>query len=124
MSTQTLTEVSEPTAADVAAVLDLAADHIETVGYCKRYLYSVRQASGGMALDRCQVDVIGAINVAVHGTPRHVGGDPLTRLAEQAVEARIEAPSVATWCDYPGNGKDAALELLRDTADALREVAA
>lgn len=127
MATETLTATSEPagpTAADVAAVLDLAADHIELVGYCKKYLHSVRQAQNGMALDKCQVDAIGAINVAVHGTPRHVGGDPLTRLAEQAVEARIEAPSLAAWCDYPGNGKDAALELLRDTADALREVAA
>ncbi|MEV0556313.1 hypothetical protein AB0I27_23025 [Streptomyces sp. NPDC050597] len=124
MTAQTLTEPAEPTAADVAAVLDLAADHIETVGYCKRYLYSVRQASGGTALDRCQVDVIGAINVAVHGTPRHVGGDPLTLLAEQAVEARIDAPSLAAWCDYPGNGKDAAIDLLRGTADALRGVTA
>jgi hypothetical protein len=119
-----LPAVSQPTDGDVAAVLDLAADHIETVGYCKKYLYSVRQATGGLPLDKCQVDAIGAINVAVHGTPRHVGGDPLTRLAEQAVEARIDAPSLAAWCDHPGNGKDAAIDLLRDTAATLRGVAA
>jgi hypothetical protein len=124
VSTPTAPAVAEPTDADVAAVLDLAADHIKTVGYCKKYLYSVRQATGGLALDKCQVDAIGAINVAVHGTPRHVGGDPLTRLAEQAVEARIDAPSLATWCDYPGNGKDAVIALLRDTAASLRGVAA
>jgi hypothetical protein len=109
------------TGADIAAVLDLAADHIDTVGFCKRYLYSIRQADTGLPLDKCQVDVIGAINVAVHGTPRHVGGDPLTRLAERALEARIDAPSLATWCDYPGNNKQAALDLLRDTAASLRE---
>lgn len=112
-----------PSAVGVAAVLDLAADHIDKVGFCKKYLYSVRQAENGMPLDACEVDVIGAINVAVHGTPRHVGGDPLTWAAEKALVARVDAPSVAAWCDYPGNGKQAALDLLRDTAASLREVA-
>lgn len=110
-----------PTETDVAAVLDLAAQHIEKFGFCKKYLYNVRQAAAGLPLERCEVDLIGAINVAVHGTPRHVGGDPLTRLAEKALEARIEAPSVATWCDYPGNGKAAAVDLLRTSAAELRK---
>jgi hypothetical protein len=109
-----------PAETQIADVLDKAAEHIETVGYCKKYLYNVRQAANGLPLDQCQVDVIGAINVAVHGTPRHVGGDPLTQLAEQAVGARIDAPSVAAWCDYPGNGKDAAISLLQNTAAELR----
>lgn len=109
-----------PADTTIADVLDKAAEHIETVGYCKKYLYNVRQAANGLPLNQCQVDVIGAINVAVHGTPRHVGGDPLTQLTEQALEARIAAPSVAAWCDYPGNGKDTAINLLRDTAAELR----
>jgi hypothetical protein len=109
-----------PAATTIADVLDKAAEHIDTVGYCKKYLYNARQAANGLPLGQCQVDVIGAINVAVHGTPRHVAGDPLTRLAEQAVAARIDAPSVAAWCDYPGNGKDAAISLLQNTAAELR----
>lgn len=113
-----------PTKADIAALCDKAADHIETVGFCKHYLYSVRQAENGLPLDKCEVDVIGAINVAVHGTPRHVGGDPLTWATEKAITARIEAPSVAAWCDYKGNGKAKAIALLRDTATALRKEAA
>jgi hypothetical protein len=117
----TTVTATAPAATDVAAVLDLAADHIETVGYCKKYLYSVRQAETGLPLDKCSVDLIGAINVAVHGTPRHVGGDPLTFAAEQALTARIDAPSLAAWCDYPGSGKTTALALLRDTADELRK---
>ena len=116
----TTIDTTAPADADVAAVLDLAADHMETVGYCKRYLYSVSQAASGLALDRCKVDVLGAINVAVHGTPRHVGGDPLTWSAEKAVAERIDAPSVATWCDLPGNNQDAAISLLRATAASLR----
>jgi hypothetical protein len=113
--------VTTPAATDIAAVLDLAHDHISTVGYCKKYLYNVTQASTGLPLDKCSVDLIGAINVAVHGTPRHVGGDPLTWAAEQALTARIDAPSLVTWCDYPGSGKTTALALLKDTADALRK---
>lgn len=116
----TSTTAQAPAAMDVAAVLDLAADHMETVGYCKRYLYSISQAETGLALDQCKVDVLGAINVAVHGTPRHVGGDPLTWAAEQAIASRIDAPSVATWCDLPGNNQDAAIGLLRDAAASLR----
>lgn len=113
-----------PANADIAAVLDLAADHIEAVGFCRRYLYSVRQAQNGLPLDKCEVDVIGAINVAVHGTPRHVGGDPLTWATEKTLEARMDAPSVVAWCDLPGNNKAAAVTLLRDTASSLRKDAA
>jgi len=40
----TVIAIQAPAALDVAAVLDLAADHMKTVGYCKRYLYSVSQA--------------------------------------------------------------------------------
>ena len=116
-----MTTALAPAATDIAAVLDLAADHITTVGYCKKYLYSVSQAATGLPLDKCAVDLIGAINFAVHGTPRHVGGDPLTFAAEQALTARADAPSLAAWCDYPGNGKTLALALLRDTADHLRK---
>ncbi|MFJ7895969.1 DUF6197 family protein [Streptomyces anthocyanicus] len=115
-----MSTTTAPAAADIATVLDLAHDHIETVGYCKKYLYNTHQAETGLPLDKCAVDLAGAINVAVHGTPRHVGGDPLTWAAEQALTDRITAPSIAAWCDYPGNGKTLALALLQDTAEALR----
>ncbi|MCX5253550.1 hypothetical protein OOK27_05105 [Streptomyces canus] len=113
-----------PTDEEIAEVCDKAAGHIDAVGYCKKYLYSVRQAENGLPLNQCEVDVIGAINVAVHGTPRYVGGNPLTHATEKAIEARIDAPSIAAWCDYRGNGKAKAIALLRDTADSLRKVAA
>jgi hypothetical protein len=66
----------------------------------------------------------GAINVAVHGTPLHLGRDPLTQAAVAAVVERIDAPSLATWCDYKGNGKARAINLLRDTEARLRRAAA
>ena len=116
-----MTTLTESKPAEVADLLDKAASHIETVGFCKKYLYSVRQAANGMPLDECEVDVLGAINFAVHGTPRYVGGDPLAWAAEKAVANSIDAPSVAAWCDYRGNGKAKAIALLRDTAHCLRE---
>lgn len=115
-----MTTTTAPTDTEIADVLDAARAHIVRVGFCKKYLYNTAQAGKGLPLDRCEVDLIGAINVAVHGTPRHVGGDPLTWAAEQALNARIDAPSVTTWCDYKGNGKHQAIALLRDTADRLR----
>lgn len=105
-------------------VLEAAADAIARNGYCKHYLYSTTQASNGVPLKDCAVDILGAINLAVHGTPRYVGGNPLVAAAEAAVRARITAPSVAAWCDLKGNGKAQAIQLLRDTAARLRSVAA
>ncbi|MFD7609658.1 hypothetical protein [Streptomyces sp. NPDC059828] len=102
-------------------ILEDAADAIARNGYCKHYLYSTTQAENGLPLNKCSVDVIGAINIAVHGTPRYVGGDPLVAAAETAIQVRITAPSVAAWCDYKGNGKQQAIALLRDTAAELRK---
>lgn len=120
MTAMTAPPLAVPTDAEIALTLDAAADHINAVGFCKHYLYNTRQATNGLPLDRCEVDVIGAINVAVHDTPRYVGGNPLVHAAENAINARIDAPSVAAWCDYKGNGKAKAIALLRDTAAHLR----
>lgn len=119
MTAQTL-PVIVPADAEIALTLDAAADHITSVGFCKHYLYNTRQAGNGLPLDQCEVDIIGAINVAVHDTPRYVGGNPLVHAAEKALTARIDAPSVAAWCDYKGNGKARAIALLRETAAGLR----
>jgi hypothetical protein len=118
-----MTTTTTTTATEIADVLDKAHAHIVRVGFCKKYLYSTPQARNGLPLDRCEVDLIGAINVAVHGTPLHLV-TPLTAAVEKAIEARIDAPSLAAWCDYKGNGKQQALDLLRDTADRLRRTEA
>lgn len=118
-----MTTTTTTTATEIADVLDKARAHIVQFGFCKKYLYSTPQARNGLPLDRCEVDLIGAINVAVHGTPLHLV-TPLTTAVEKAIEARIGAPSLAAWCDYKGNGKQQALDLLRDTADRLRRTEA
>lgn len=119
-----MTTTTTPTATEVADVLDRARAHLVRHGFCKHYLFNTTQFRNGTPLNQCAVDLDGAITVAVHGTPRHLGRDPLTRAAVAAVQARISAPSLATWCDYKGNGKQQAIALLRDTADRLRRTAA
>ncbi|MFD9284880.1 hypothetical protein ACFWD7_48030 [Streptomyces mirabilis] len=114
-----MTTATTPTLAEIADILDTARAHIVRVGFCKKYLYSTPQQANGLAPERCAVDLPGAIAVAVHGTPLHPV-TPLTAAVEQAVAARITAPSLAAWCDYKGNGKQQALDLLRATADRLR----
>jgi len=103
-----------------ADVCDKAAKVIETNGYCRHYLYDTKQAAGGTPLAGCRVDLIGAINIALYGTPRY-GGTGLGQAVEQAITDRIDAPSIVNWCDRKGHGKNEAIALLRDTATALRE---
>lgn len=116
----TVQDTAAPTLLEIADVLGKARSHIVCFGYCKKYLYNTQQARAGLRVDRCAVDLDGAIGVAVHGTPLHLGRDPLTRAAVEAVEAGMTAPSLAAWCDYKGNGKAQAIALLRDTEARLR----
>ncbi|MFD9222041.1 hypothetical protein ACFWDI_18965 [Streptomyces sp. NPDC060064] len=107
------------TDAAVADACDAAGDVIDVNGYQSTYLWNVKQEQAGTPLKQCAVDVAGAILVAVHGTPRHLGS-PLTRAAERILASRAQAPSLAAWSSYPGNGKAQAMQLLRDTADELQ----
>ena len=116
--------VTDPTtipAAEVADLLDKAADVIDANGHCKRDLYDHKQAAGGTKPADCRVDVIGALNIAAHGTPVYAGRDLRVWAAEQAILARIEGAAIVTWNDARGHGKREAAKLLRDTAASLRK---
>jgi len=115
-----VTTATEPALTEIADVVDKARAHIVRYGYFKTYLFNT---GSRLPIGQRAVDLRGAITVAVHGTPLNLGRDPLTTAAVAAVEARIGAPSLAAWCDYKGNGKYQALDLLRDTADRLRREA-
>lgn len=109
--------------ATLADVCDKAAQVIQANGHCKRYLYDTRQAAGGTKLAGCRVDLIGAINIVLYGTPRYTGTG-LGAVVEQALLARIDEPSIVVWNDTKGRTKADAITLLRETAAALREVTA
>lgn len=120
-TTETL---ATPTDTQVAELLAKAADVIDANGHCKRDLYDHRQAAAGTPLADCRVDIIGALNIASHGTPRYTGRDLLVWTAEQAILARIPEAAIVTWNDARGHGKREAAKLLRDTAASLTAVAA
>lgn len=107
------------TRTDLVEVLEKAATIIGTNGLNKRYLYDTKQAATGLALAECRVDVIGALNIAAHGTPRY-GGSPIVAAAEQILQQRVDDCSIVVWNDRPGRGKDDAIVLLTGTAAELR----
>jgi hypothetical protein len=113
--------VTEPTATETADLCEQAALVIDANGHCKRYLYDTKQASGGMNLADVRVDLIGALNIAAHGTPVYAGRDLRVWAAEQAILARIPEAAIVTRNDARGFGKREAAKLLRDTAASLRE---
>lgn len=119
-----MSTLAEPTTTEIADLIDKAADVIDVNGHCKRDLYDHKQAAGGTKPENCRVDIIGALNIAAHGTPVYTGKSLLTWRAEDAILARLPVAAIVTWNDARGRGKREAAKLLRDTAAALREEAA
>lgn len=115
-----MTTATEPTDAEIADLCDKAEGVIDANGHCKRDLYDHKQAAGGTKLADCRVDIIGALNIAAHGTPVYTGRDLRVWAAEKAILARIPEAAIVTWNDARGHGKREAAKLLRDTAAGLR----
>lgn len=118
-----MTLTTAPTAVELAELIDKAAAVIAKNGHHKRWLYSEKQAATGLPLADCKVDIIGALNIGAHGSPRY-GQSRLVAAAERALLARIEAPSLVTWNDARGREADDAIDLLERTAAQLRKEAA
>ena len=112
--------MSTSTDLSTADICDKAADVIATNGHCRSYLYDTKQAAGGTPLADCRVDLIGAINIALYGTPRY-GAGGLGAVVEHALLEQIPGPCIVTWNDAKGRTKHDAINLLRDTAKHLRE---
>jgi hypothetical protein len=114
-----MTTRTAPTTAEIADLCDKAAAVIAKNGLAKRYLYDTRQADTGLPLDQCRVDIIGALNIAAHGTPRY-GASRIVFAAERALQKRIDRASLVVWVDEKGRDKDDAIVLLKTTAAELR----
>jgi hypothetical protein len=117
---------TKPSPTDVAAVLDGAAAHIDTVGWHQGRMYDSGQADAGTPVEQCRVCAIGAVYAAIHGVPRAgVEGPALTLAiaAENALEGHLDG-SVVAWNDEQGRTKDDVTTALRATAASLRGEAA
>jgi hypothetical protein len=104
----------------IADVVDKAHAAIEANGFHRFWLYDERQAAGGTPLRDCRVDLFGAINIAVHGTPRWVGGSNLVAQTELEVTADCGMVTLAAWMSLKGHNKREALALLKKTSARLR----
>jgi aryl carrier-like protein len=111
------------TPTDIADVLDRAADHIETVGWWQGALYDHEQAIS-TPLDQCAVCAMGALNVALHGTPHFArelqANEPTAHDVAELIEQGLDGVELADWNDRPGRTQDDVTALLRRTADELR----
>jgi hypothetical protein len=114
-----MTTLTAPTAVEIAEVCDKAAAVIATNGLHQRFLYDTKQADSGLPLDQCRVDIIGALNIAAHGTPRYAQSRTVYA-AERALEKHIDRCSLVTWIDEKGRDKDDAIVLLKTVAAQLR----
>jgi hypothetical protein len=108
------------TPAEIADILDKAADHIETVGWFQGGLYDMYRDPAKPPTE-CRVCAMGAINVALHGSPLFPPyGDDAHDIAEY-VERRLGADAeMATWNDMPGRTQDEVTAVFRETAAELR----
>ena len=104
---------------DAIPVLVQVGKILENNGYHRYFLWDTRQADAGTPLEECRVSIVGALGIALYDDPRYATG-PRVRAIEQLIVDRTTAPSLAAWADYPGNGQQQALDLIRDTTDALR----
>ncbi|MFF2852600.1 hypothetical protein ACFVT5_40865 [Streptomyces sp. NPDC058001] len=107
----------------IAEILDRAADHIESVGWFQGELYD-RYTDPSRPLAACRVCALGAINVALHGSPqfpvgRTLGGVDAHEVAEY-VERGFENTELASWNDESGRTQDDVTAAFRGTAAELR----
>ncbi|MET7795750.1 DUF6197 family protein [Streptomyces decoyicus] len=111
---------------DIPAVLDQAAAHIDRVGWHQGSLYDPTQSD--KAVIDCPVCAMGAINVALHGTPLfpNVQGEASTLEIVAVIENFLDLPGegedLPGWNDEPGRTQAGVTDALRDTADSLRYV--
>jgi hypothetical protein len=119
-----------PSPSEIADVLDRAATHIDTVGWIQGDLYD-SFTNPLKPLTQCRVCAIGALNMALHGTPQFqlphdVKPDELTAhdVADAYLRSRIGGGELAEWNDTPGRAQGEVTALLRETAADLRGGAA
>ena len=125
--------ITGPAPAEIADVLDKAADHIDAVGWYQGYLYDGTQADEGTPKTECRACVVGAINFAVYGSltcPQDATGAQvaLAYAAEDRLLDHIQAESgdrnsIPGWNDYPNTTADDVTAALRAAAANLRGAA-
>lgn len=113
------TTTAGPTALETADLCDHAAQVLVMNGLNKRHLYDTRQADGGTELIACRVDVIGALNIAAHGTPRYASSR-IVQAAERALLDHLKVVALVPWNDAPECTADDVVQALHDTATNLR----
>lgn len=108
----------------IADILDKAADHIDTVGWWQGSLYE----DAYTPVTACPVCAMGAINMALHGTPKFPlevrRCDYETYRVADFLRPRMGGSELAEWNDAEGRTQAEVTALMRETAAELRGGAA
>lgn len=100
------------------SALHAAADVIDTQGFHRHYLWDTRQAGRGTPIEKCRVDIAGALAVALYGHPRFAGASLILAI-EQLIVDRTGAPSLPAWYALARPRTADAVALLRRIAHDL-----
>ncbi|MGW7087608.1 DUF6197 family protein [Streptomyces sp. NPDC054871] len=120
-----------PTKVEIADVLDKAIEVIDRVGWHRGYLYDDAQCEEGTEFGACRVDMLGAINTAISGSPllgvskrRLEDSIALADATALAVARHLKIPAIprqiAWWNDELDRTQDDVVKAFRDTAAELR----
>lgn len=119
-----MSATTAPSKTEIADVIDKAAEIIDRNGHHQGYLYDETKADGGLLLQACPVDTVGAINIAVFGKPRWPAEDhPDCLLAQAAVEAlqKTIGKPIVGWNDETERTQDDVITSLWETSERLRK---
>ena len=107
----------------IADFYDRAADHIDKVGWLQNELWDV-SLEAARPPSECPVCAWGALNVALHGTPRfrvdYRLGELTVHDVARYVEERLRGVELADWNDVPERTQAEVTGLFRETARELR----
>ena len=106
----------------IAEALDRAADHIDKVGWFQGDLWDVYTDADRPPAE-CPVCAFGALNMALHGTPRFPElrpGDLNSHDLADYVERHLGGVELADWNDAPARTQAEVTGLFRETARELR----
>lgn len=121
--------MTTPTSAEVADILDKAADHLNRVGWMQGYLYDEVQAEEKARQD-CPACAVGAINTVVYGTPSYPIYEQQIRDTAVAAETVLAEHlglgilTIPQWNDDAERTAEQVVQAFRDTAASLRAEAA
>jgi hypothetical protein len=99
-----------------------AANVIEAQGWTQGYYWDIEQANSGIPVHLCRVCAMGALNIAIHGSPDDLAKGTGERVANEcfaAVRKEIGRAMIAAWNDDDERTAEEVISALRRAAEGI-----